>query len=210
MLEKLKSNLKFPKERKYPIALATLLMYLAWHPLGDFIESLIIGWRIVPMELFTINFWKWWVPFAQAWQQSYTIAFFGFFIHITILAYLIFFIFKKYKKFELNKYLKIILLIFVLVFLIIPFFYSQFSPEHSVAYQNDIEGFKAHKMKPLNAWMYFHMAFWCVWMLFPHILGLFTSEKKMLKIAGAVWVVFLIVWLSSIFLGKFIYVPINP
>ncbi|MBL7169641.1 MAG: hypothetical protein ISS48_01310 [Candidatus Aenigmarchaeota archaeon] len=57
-------KLQFPEKRKYPIALTTFLMYLAWHPLGDFIESLIIGWNIIPNELFRSDFWIWWVPFT--------------------------------------------------------------------------------------------------------------------------------------------------
>ncbi len=195
-------GLKFPKERLYPIAFATFLMYLAWHPLGDFIESLIIGWSIVPCEIFTGNFWKWWIPFAQKLQHSYTLAFFAYFIPITILSYGIFFIFKKYNKIKLNKWIKILLLA-ILLFFIIPGFIFQFDPSKSTAYQNDIGGFQRHNMTPLNAWMYFHMFFWFVWMISPHILGLFTKEKTMLKIAGVTWIIFLIIWLLTWHYGSF-------
>ena len=79
----------------------------------------------------------------------------------------------------------------------------------SVAYQNDIKGFKDHKMEPLELWMDFHMTFWLLWMIFPNLLGLFTEEKTMLKIAGIVWIIFLIAWISSCLLGRFIYIPIR-
>ncbi len=204
MLEKL----KFPKERLYPVAFATFLMYIAWHPLGDFIESLIIGWRIVPGELFTRNFWHWFIPLIQNWQHCYLLAFFAYFIPITLFFYLWYFLFKKWK---LNKIISYTIFIVVLLFFIIPsIIFPAFVPSSSVAYQNDIEGFRSHGMEPLNLWMYFHMGFWFIWMVFPHILGLFTKEKTMLKISGIVWIVFLIVWISSALLGKFIYVPMGP
>lgn len=198
MLEKL----EFPEKRKYPIAFATFLMYIAWHPLGDFVESLIIGWKIVPGQLFTWDFWVWWVPFAQEFQCSYTFAFLGYFIPLTIVFYIWFFL---YKKFKMNKYITAAIAIIVSFFFIVP----NLVPSASIAYQNDIEGFRAHGMEPLDLWMYFHMVFWLVWMIFPHLLGLFTEEKRMLKIAGITWIVFLIVWISSCLLGKFIYVPID-
>jgi hypothetical protein len=198
-------QLQFPKTRKYPIAFATILMYLAWHPLGDFVESLIIGWSIVPIELFSGDFWKWWLPLAQEINKSYTFAFFGYFIPVTVIAYVLYFL---YKKFKLNKLVATVIFLVLLMFVVVPFLTSQFSPEKSVAYQNDIAGFIAHNMQPLQLWMYFHMAFWFVWMIFPHILGLFTKEKTMLKIAGGIWIIFLIVWMSSWALGKFIYISI--
>jgi len=192
-------KLKFPKERKYPIAFATFLMYIAWHPLGDFIESLFIGWSIIPRELFTPNFWLWWIPFAQELNHSYTFAFFAYFIPITALFYIWFFLNKKIK---LNQYLVIFIIIIISFFILVP----NMIPSKSVAYKNDIEGFKMHKMEPLNLWMYFHMLFWFVWMIFPHLLGLFTKEKTMLKIAGITWFIFIIAWLSSLLTGRFIYV----
>ena len=201
-------KIKFLKERKYPIAFATILFYLAWHPLGDFIESLIIGWNIVPCELFTHRFFAWWIPFFQHYTHNYTIAFLGYFVQITVFAYLVYFIFKKYQRFEFNKYLKILFLLIVIVFWILPFFVGQFTPQKSIAYQNDIEGFQRNDMEPLNIWMYFHMAFWFIWMIFPHLLGLFTNEKQMLKIAGVTWLVFLLVWLLSWHFGSFFHVQV--
>ncbi|RLF36052.1 MAG: hypothetical protein DRM99_03535 [Thermoplasmata archaeon] len=201
MLEKILKKIKFPKQRIYPIALATFLMYLAWHPLGDFIESLIIGWRIIPEELFTWHFWQWWVPFAQAFQHSYTFAFFAYFIPITLISYFWLFL---HKKFKLNKYL----IFFIIAIVTILTFAPQLIPEKSVAYQNDIQGFEAHGMQPLNLWMYFHIGFWFLWMIFPHLLGLFTTEKTMLKISGITWLIFLVIWITTCLAGRFIYVPI--
>jgi len=54
-------KLKYPKERVYPVAFSTFIFYLAWHPLGDFLESLIIGWQIVPEALFRSD-WMWFTP----------------------------------------------------------------------------------------------------------------------------------------------------
>ncbi len=201
IISRLLERLKFPKERCYPIAFTTFLMYIAWHPLGDFIESLIIGWNIVPSQLFTFDFWVWWVPFAQEFQHSYTFAFFGYFIPLTVIFFIWFFLSQKLK---INKNIVVIIIIISALFLIIP----NFIPSKSIAYQNDISGFRGHGMKPLELWMCFHMFFWFVWMIFPHLLGLFTREKTMLKIAGIVWIVFLAVWISSFLLGKFIYIPI--
>ncbi len=186
-------KLKFPKERKYPIAFATFLMYIAWHPLGDFIESAIIGWRIVPAQLFTWDFWLWWVPFAQKIQHSYTFAFFAYFVPVTFVFYLWFVLSEKLK---INKRVAVAGAIIVFLLLIAP----NFIPAKSVAYQNDIGGFAAHNMEPLNLWMYFHMIFWFVWMIFPHLLGLFTGEKTMLKISGVVWLFFLGIWLANLML----------
>jgi len=195
-------KIKFLRERKYPIAFATFLMYLAWHPLGDFVESLFIGWNIVPCEIFSRSFWKWFVPFAQNINHSYTLAFFAYFIPITILSYITVFLNKKFK---INKFVIGIIICILGFFFIIP----NFLPAKSVAYQNDILGFQRHNMNPLNLWMFFHMSFWFVWMVSPQILGLFTSEKQMLKIAGIIWFILLIVLLSSFFFGKFIYVPVG-
>jgi len=204
ILEKISSfvKIKFPEERKYPIAFATFLMYLAWHPLGDFLESLIIGWRIIPNELFTWEFWYWFIPFAQNPTNSYSLAFLGYFMPITVLAYIWFFL---HKKFKMNKYIVAVALIVVSSLFIIP----NLIPSMSIAYQNDIKGFKDHKMEPLELWMNFHMTFWLLWMIFPNLLGLFTEEKTMLKIAGIVWIIFLIAWISSYLLGSFIYIPIR-
>jgi len=191
------AQLKFPKQRLYPIAFATFLMYLAWHPIGDFVESLVIGWGIVPRELFTGNFFIWFVPFANIFTHSYAFAFFAYFIPITIIVLAWGFI--KNKKIS---YLAIALLIFFMV--LVP----AFNPEVSVAYKNDIGGFKAHNMQPLDLWMFFHMLWWFAWMVFPHVLGLFTTEKTMLKIAALTWVVFLAIWLSSWATGWFFYIPV--
>jgi len=200
-MSRLAFSLQFPKKRIYPICFATFLMYLAWHPIGDFIESLIIGWSIVPRELFSRKFYVWWVPFAQNFTHSYTFAFLGFFIILTILFY---FWYLLDKKLKINKYIVAIILVVVVFFVFVP----NFIPSKSVAYQNDISGFKAHNMQPLKLWMYFHMIWWFIWMIFPHLLGLFTKERTMLKISAVVWGVFLVIWLSSLALGKFIYVPI--
>ena len=194
-------KLKFPRERKYPIAFATFLMYISFHPLGDFIESLIIGWSIVPRELFTQKFWVWWVPFAQKFEHSYTFAFFAYFVPLTLIMYLWLFL---YKKLKINKNIVNGIIIGMIILIIIP----NLLPSKSIAYQNDINGFKAHNMKPLNFWMYFHMLFWCIWMIFPHFLGLFTKEKTMLKIAIVTGIVFLGMWMGSYLSGKIIYVSI--
>jgi len=201
-IEKVLQKIKFPEERKYPIAFATFLMYLAWHPLGDFLESLTIGWKIIPDQLFTWEFWRWFIPFSQDFTQSYSLAFLAYFVPITMLAYIWFFL---YKKFKINKYIVAVILIVAASFFIIP----NLIPNTSVAYQNDIKGFKAHKMEPLGLWMDFHMIFWFLWMVFPNLLGLFTEEKTMLKMAGITWIVFLTAWISSHLLGSFIYVPIK-
>ena len=65
-------KLKYPKERIYPIAFSTFIFYLAWHPLGDFFESLIIGWQIVPEALFRSG----WVWFIQSKMIFFLLFFF--------------------------------------------------------------------------------------------------------------------------------------
>jgi len=78
-----------------------------------------------------------------------------------------------------------------------------------VAYKNDIEGFIRHHMQPLSAWMAFHLTWWFIWMIIPHLIGLLLSEREMLKLAFLTWSVFLLIWLSSWFLGKIVYIPIE-
>jgi len=78
-----------------------------------------------------------------------------------------------------------------------------------VAYKNDIEGFIRHHMQPLSAWMAFHLTWWFIWMIIPHLIGLLLSERKMLRLAFLTWAIFLLIWLSSWFLGKIVYIPIE-
>ena len=122
---------------------------------------------------------------------------------ISVIAYIIYGFYIFHKKTKFNKYVLGSVVIVIIVFILI---FPNFNQEKSVAYQNDVEGFKAHGMSPLNLWMYFHMSYWFMWMIFPHLLGLFTKEKTMLKIAGVVWVVFIVVWISSCVFGKFLWV----
>ena len=166
---------QFPKKRRYPVALATFLFYLAWHPLGDFAESLFLGWSIVPCQIFTKKFWTWWWPFARLLNESYLMAFFGYFIPITGLSY--FYLFLR-RQLNLKKSLAVVVLILTALSIFIP---PVFLPSHSVAYKNDIEGFVRHHMQPLSAWMAFHLT----------------------------WAIFLLIWLSSWFLGKIVYIPIE-
>ena len=192
------AQIKFPEERRYPIAFVTFLAYLAWHPLGDFIESLFIGWSIVPCELFSHNWYMWWLP-LRTFNQSYTFAFFAYFIPVTIIVFAYYYLKKK------NKALSwVVTTVLVFFFILTP----AMNPQISVAYSNDVEGFRRHHMEPLNLWMFFHMFFWLVWMVFPHIIGLFTTEKGMVKLAGVVWLLFLIVWLSTWTLGQWVYIPV--
>jgi len=94
---------QFPKKRRYPVALVTFLFYLVWYPLGDFAESLFLGWSIVPCQTFTKKFWTWWWPFARPLNESYLMAFFGYFIPVTGLSYFYLFFtaateFKKERR----------------------------------------------------------------------------------------------------------------
>jgi len=128
--------------------------------------------------------------------KIYSLAFLASFIPLTII------IIAWFKLKDKNKVLAYGITIGIFIFAIMPLVMPGVSP----SWQNDSHAFVDHKMEPLNLWMIFHMVFWVVWMWLPGILGLFLSEKDMLKLSVVAWPLFLIILFITANTGKLLWV----
>jgi len=160
----------FKGERFYPVAFASFLMHLFWHPIGDYFESLTLGWSIVPNRLLTVttidyNFIVW---YLQTYGLSWIIGF----IPLTLIG-----LAHKYRP----SYV-------LLALPALGAFYYYYAVQ--IPLQTAYEPFRIHKMLDQ---LYPHCIYWIAWLTIPSAIGYYLDEIKMLGVSALTAALFIII-----------------